>query len=70
MTFSRDAQHSWSRNEKTDKEGKPKLVIVKENYQMEKETHYFGVCMSLSKWLIMQCRLGKKFNKARKDVTS
>lgn len=70
MTFSRNAQHSWSRNEKTDKEGKPKLVIVKEKYQIAKETPYFGVCMSLLKWLIMQYRLGKKFNKARKDVTS
>lgn len=43
MTFSRNAQHSWSRNEKTDKEGKPKLVIVKEKYQMEKETLFWCI---------------------------
>ena len=60
MTFSRNAQHSWSRNEKTGKEGKPKLVIVKEKYQKAKETHYFGVCMSFIEMAHYAVQIGEE----------
>lgn len=64
MTFSRDAQHSWSRNEKTDKEGKPKLVIVKENWKRKHiilvyACHYRNGSLCSADWGRSSIKLGR-----------
>lgn len=57
------------RIEKANKGANPSWRLSKKEFQKDKETHYFGVRISLLKWLIIQFILREKFNKTRKGIT-